>query len=63
MSRSRLVAYWETTGLVALGMVSGGVTQVVITEQGDYLDGLDRPEPGEQGTQYQMAKLEASHKQ
>jgi hypothetical protein len=29
MSRSRLVAYWVTTGLVALGMVSGGVAQVL----------------------------------
>jgi len=29
VSRSRLVPYWVTTGLVALGMVSGGVAQVL----------------------------------
>ena len=29
MSRSRLVAYWVTTGWVALGMVSAGVAQVL----------------------------------
>ncbi len=29
MSRSRLVAYWVTTGLVASSMVSGGVAQVL----------------------------------
>ena len=29
MSRSRLVAYWVTTGLVASSMVSGGVAHVL----------------------------------
>ncbi|CAN96481.1 conserved membrane hypothetical protein [Sorangium cellulosum So ce56] len=29
MSRARLVAYWVTTGWVALGMVSGGVAHVL----------------------------------
>ena len=29
MSRSRLVAYWVTTGWVALSMVSGGVAHVL----------------------------------
>ena len=29
MSRSRLVAYWATTGLVALSMLTGGVAHVL----------------------------------
>jgi hypothetical protein len=29
MSRSRLVAYWVTTGLVASSLVSGGVAHVL----------------------------------
>lgn len=40
MSRSRRVAYWVTTGQVALGMVSGGVPHVLHVQA----------EPGEQGT-------------
>jgi uncharacterized protein YndB with AHSA1/START domain len=42
---------------------AGSGTQVVMTEQGAYLDGLDKPEQREQGIKYQMAKLEASLKQ
>jgi hypothetical protein len=38
MSRSRLVAYWVTTGWVAMGMVSGGVAHVLHVQA----------EPGEQ---------------
>ena len=40
----------------------GSGTKVIMTEQGAFLDGLDKPEQREQGIKYQLAKLEASLK-